>query len=500
MMRLMRSSRPVRSLRSRRSTLPGSALLLLGLVLLLPGAALARPNYFDAFTSFYGISPGDPNYACGNCHLKWEGTGARNPYGTAVEQQLYLAKPVIDAIRDIETLDTDLDGFSNVDEIVTYGTLPGFSCDNYTIALNTPPFFQSMITPLVPTCLEAMDLLVTPVELTLLTKVGTTETFDIQLVNNGTASPITVGGYAFLPGATAGLSVTGPPLPLVIPVGASATITVQFTPPFSALVNGTLRVDSDDPDEPAIDVPVGGIAFVPNLAPAAKRAECLESVQRSVERLTRTYLKEWSGCFVAELRGQACDAGRRDLRIAQAEQRLRDAIGGAGDRACAGAGLTPSLLGLPDQCGGGCGAIAVTTLGRWADCLICRETESTSTMLDDTLGTALPDLPPGALGGVQQGCTRATAASVQRAIRAVQRKLAACELANVTAASPVDCATSLAAEIDRATANVGRAIDRCKDTSGMAGCRFEPGADPACLADTATGVAGDLVEAVFATE
>lgn len=483
-----------------RSFLRSLVVLVCGIALL-PAAAHARPNYFEAFTTYYGIAPDAPNYACGNCHLRWAGTGARNPYGTAVEQQLYIgAKPIIDAIRDIENLDTDGDGFTNVEEIVDHGTLPGFSCGNYTIATGTPPFFQSLITPLVPTCLEAMDLRVTPVEVTALTKVGSTDSFPIELINNGTDSPITVSAYAFLPGATAGLTVVGPPLPLVVPVGGSAILTIQFTPAVSAVVAATLRVSSDDPDEPTIDVPVGGISFVPNLAPAAKRAACFESAQRRAQGLTRKHLKEWGACFLAELRGEACDAGRRDLRIAQAEARLRSSVGGDGDRACAGAGLTPTLLGLPDQCGGGCGAIALTSIARWADCLVCRQEEATSAMLAATTGTTLPDLPAQPLGLVQQGCARATVLGVERAIGALQKKLATCELDNVGVASPVDCAATHAADVARLTARVGSAIDRCPDTTGMAGCRFEPGADPACLADAATAIASDLLEAVFETE
>ena len=52
--------------------------------------ALARPTYFDVFTTRYGITASDRLYACGVCHYKWTGTGARNPFGYAVEQQLYI--------------------------------------------------------------------------------------------------------------------------------------------------------------------------------------------------------------------------------------------------------------------------------------------------------------------------------------------------------------------------------------------------------------------------
>ena len=86
----------------------------MGGVLALPPPAAARPLYFDTFTSLYGITEGNDLYACGVCHRRWEGTGARNPFGTAVEQQLYLAKPITAAIQAVEGNDTDLDGVSNV--------------------------------------------------------------------------------------------------------------------------------------------------------------------------------------------------------------------------------------------------------------------------------------------------------------------------------------------------------------------------------------------------
>ncbi len=72
-------------------------------------------------------------------------------------------------------------------------------------------------------------------------------------------------------------------------------------------------------------------------------------------------------------------------------------------------------------------------------------------------------------------------------------------LANVTATSPEDCPVALASEISEAAAKVDATIDSCPSTAGMEGCRFEPGADPACLGDAATTIGTDLVEAVFAT-
>ncbi|HEY8514765.1 MAG TPA: hypothetical protein VIS07_04525 [Candidatus Binatia bacterium] len=484
----------------RTRTIAVGVLATLAWLTALPSAALARPNYFQAFVDFYGFTPEQDLYSCGVCHLRWQGTGARNPYGTAIEQQLYInAKPIIDAIRDVENVDTDLDGFTNVEELVTYGTLPGYSCDNFAIALNTPANFQSLITPLVPSCLEPMDVRVSPIELSFVTRVGRSDTLTVEVINNGTDYPITVSGYDLVPGTTAGLSVSGPPLPLVIPVGERATLDVTFAPTGPTLLAEVLRISSDDPDEPALDVPIGGLGFVRTLAPAAKRAACHAAVERGFEALTRIHLGRWASCWLDELRGVACDPGRRDQAIARAELRLRDLLGGARDRACGGAGLTPTLLGLPETCGGGCGAIQVHTLGDWADCLACRQREVTSTMLEAALGSTPPD-PPQVVGATPHRCARTLVKRMQRAITALQKKRAACELANVTAASPVDCATTLAPEVTRLTARIGAALDRCRDTTGLDGCRFAPGGDSSCLATSAAQIAASLVEAVFATD
>ena len=66
--------------------------LAIGLTLLAATPAAARPPYFDALTARYGFAEGDRLFACGVCHYKWEGTGARNPFGASVQQQLYVGK------------------------------------------------------------------------------------------------------------------------------------------------------------------------------------------------------------------------------------------------------------------------------------------------------------------------------------------------------------------------------------------------------------------------
>lgn len=477
----------------------GVAAAALALTLVAAGTAAARPSYFATFTGIYGLVEGEDLYACGVCHRRWEGTGARNPYGSAVEQQLYIGKLISDAILDIEAADSDGDGFTNVDEIAVHGTLPGYACDNYTLAIDPPPNFQSLITPFVPSCLEPKDVLIAPEALAFVTQVNKVDIVPVAIVNNGTDDPITVSAYELLPGAHAALGLSGPATPIVIPVGQQATVDVSFSPLATGLATGTLRITSDDPDEPTIDVPLSGIAFVKNLAPADTRAACFKEAERRLEVFSKQHLKEWGRCYLDELRGLACDTGRRDFKTGLAEAKLRAAVGGAKDRRCAGAGLTPTLLDLPLQCGAPCAGIQITSIATWADCLVCRQSAATVAMLDAAVGTEPPDLPLNLLGADAHRCNRSLVNGVRRAARKIQKALGACRLENVTAGSPVDCDAVLASAIAQEAARADAVIDRCRDTTDMLGCLFVLSPDPQCVGDASQAIAEDLVDAVFET-
>jgi hypothetical protein len=463
------------------------------------GAAQARPNYFEVFTGLYGLTPGEDLYACGVCHRRWEGTGARNPYGNALEQQLYIGKTITNAILDVEDDDTDLDGFTNGDEIANWITLPGYSCADYDLVINPPSNFQMLITPGVPSCLEPKDVEVTPTVFAFLTEVGKVGTVAVEVRNNGTDEDITVSGFELLAGSSPRLMVSGAPAPIVVAVGETATLEVSFTPVITEFVSGTLRIATDDPDEPTIDVGLTGIAFVKNLAPVAARAACFAEAEKRLAKLGRTSLKEWGRCYLDELAGVACDAGHRNLKLAQAEARLRNALGGSRDRRCAGAGLTPSRLDLPDFCAAPCGSIELNTIADWADCLVCRQEAATDAMLEAAIGTSPPDLPANLLGKEALRCNAKVVKGMQRGIAAIQDLLGDCALENVTAASPSDCPVVLASEIAAAGADVDADLASCRSTSDMEGCRFEPGADPTCLGDAATAIGAGLVDAVFGT-
>lgn len=465
--------------------------------LLAPTIVQARPLYFQNLTTIYGLVPGDEIYACGVCHQRWEGTGGRNPYGTAVEQQLYLGKSIVDAILDIANEDTDLDGFLNGDELANHRTLPGYNCSNYGLAVNPPAWFQSIITPGVPTCLEPKDIEVTPSIVALLTEVGEPTSAVVELINNGTDFPVEITSVAFLAGAHPTLSVVAPPTPFSIPVGERVQVQVQFNAPGSVLAAGTLRIASDDPDESNIDVAVSALSFVDPLAPPDVRARCLKDMEKGLERLTKAHLREWGDCYLDEAAGVACDTAKRDVRIAKAEAKLRSVVGGARDRNCAGASMSAGLLGLPAQCGAPCGSITQNTMTRIADCLVCQQTAATNAMLTATIGTAPPDLPMTTLSPAAQRCSQQLVIGVQNGIRAVQRAIAACELEAVVADTEVDCEAQLAPVLAREAAKADQKLDRCTDTTGMEGCLFGPSPDPACLGLTAVQVGTTLAETVF---
>lgn len=469
-------------------------------LLLAPLTAHSRPVYFDNLTSMYGIVMGEDLYACGICHRRWEGTGGRNPFGLAVEQQLYLGKSITEAITDIAGEDTDGDGYTNDDELANFRTLPGYSCANFDLVIDPPANFQSLITPGVPTCLEPKDIKVDPTDVSFVTRAGSTANATVTILNNGADFALQVTGVALLPGAPASLTVTAPTLPVSIPVGGSVPVTLTFAPTGSLLVGATLRITSDDPDETDLDVPVSLLAFVQPLAPSEVRGACLKDVEKQLEQLTKARLGACGRCYLDELRGVACDAARRDLTVAKAEARLRDTVGGARDRHCAANTLSPSLLGMSPQCGAPCEAINLTSIARLADCAACRATAATDAMLAATVGTTPPDLPGNLLGPDAWRCNRHLVRGVQKGIRSVQKSLGTCELSAALAGTPADCASDLAGELAENAAQVDARRDRCVDTTNMLGCLFEMNPDPTCLGTATTQIGTDLVETVFAPD
>jgi hypothetical protein len=459
------------------------------------GLVEARPVYFDALTTRYDIAPEDRTYVCGNCHYRWNGTGARNDFGSAVEQQLYAGKSISQALADLEPMDADGDGFTNLEELATHQTLPGYSCSNFFLADGAPIGYDTFITPLVPSCLEPKDIRISPTSLSFITKAGTSDVVRVQVINNGRTDPIAVSSYGFVAGSHPALSVSGPPLPLVLNVGEIAELDVTFSPPSAIIATGTLRIASDDPDEPTIDLSAQAFGFTQTLASVADRVRCLKSVDKELRRYSDRLFREWNRCFVDEVRGLACDVGTRELEIAQAETRFRDAIGGSKDKVCAGELLNASLLGLPASCGGTCDQ-TVTSMASFASCLVCRANEGRDEMLRQGIGTAPPDSPSNVAGTTAANrCEKQIASRIAKGIASIQKILGRCELANV-GEPPVDCAAANASALTKIRKRVDEARNRCTDSTGLLGCLYEGGTEN-CLGDAATSIGSTLVDAIF---
>jgi hypothetical protein len=105
--------------------------LLPGLVLV--GAAWARPEAPEAFCQTYSDAPAciAGAVSCTTCHVQ-AGPPAHNPYGAdlgaARDAALPFGDDIARALLEIEALDSDGDGVSNLEEILA-GTEPGFSTD-----------------------------------------------------------------------------------------------------------------------------------------------------------------------------------------------------------------------------------------------------------------------------------------------------------------------------------------------------------------------------------
>jgi hypothetical protein len=476
------------------------AALAVAATLLVGGAASARPLYFDNLTALYGFTEGDDLHACGVCHRRWDGTGARNPYGNSVEQQLYLGKTILDSLMDVEGDDTDLDGFTNGEELATFATLPGYSCDNYLLAIDPPPNFQSLITPAVASCLEPQDILVAPTQFSFITEVGEEATETVELINNGTDFPIEVTQVAFEGAADPSLDFVAPATPLSLGVGERVDVVLTHRPTRSASLAATLRIASDDPDEPIVDVTLTALSFVPLLASPDDREACQGEISKQMERYTKAHARALRTCFLDELRGRACRRGHLDADLAKAEARLRSAVGGERDKHCAGNGLTPALLGMPDTCADPCGQVELRSIRDLADCLVCQQGEASSALVEATTGARPPDGPATVLGSRVWKCSRKVQIGAEKSLRKMQKSLQACELDNVTANAPIDCGLELGGELQAASDAVDERFLACSDTTGMQACANDPEADPDCLGAATRTQAERLVDAVFADD
>ncbi len=483
--------------RGARATTRAAAALALacGLVLALATHAAARPTYFEVATATYGIGDDSRIYGCGICHKRWTGTGQRNPFGLAVQQHLYAGKTINQALAAVENLDSDGDGVTNVAELADFHTFPGFSCANFEDAVGFVSGFDTYVTPEVATCLDPIDLDLSTAAWSFVAYVGQTAELTLELINHGAQLPIAVTSVELLAGAHSSLSIASlPSAPFAIPVGERAAVTLRFSPAAAVFATATLRVTSNDPDEPVLDVMLSGIGVPRALAAVEIRRPCRAQVDGAFARYSRSHLRDWTRCAAREAQGLDCGAPQRDFRIAQAQAALRAVLGGALDRSCQGAGLNPGLAGYDTACSvaGNCASLTVSGFVSLAECLICRQEEATNQLLDAAIGVAPPDLPATLAPG-DGLCLRRLLPGIERAVGKLRATIATCELASLDAEPAVDCLATTAADGAHMRDTVTGLITRCGTPTGISGCEFGPDAEPGCLATAATTAATALV-------
>ena len=111
------------------------SILTLGIVLLLIGSnGWAFPNLLTDFNTTYGTA-GTRLDTCGTCHFDFNGGGALNPYAT----------------NQAEGADPDADQATSLAEIDAL-FMPGYSCANYTQAVNAPANLATYVDPANPGC------------------------------------------------------------------------------------------------------------------------------------------------------------------------------------------------------------------------------------------------------------------------------------------------------------------------------------------------------------
>ncbi len=483
--------------------------MVLALIVSGAGTAEARPTYFDVLTETYGITEGSRLHSCSICHFKWDGTGPRNPYGNAVQQQLYVGKSIHNSLADVETMDSDEDGFTNVSELLEHLTLPGYSCLNYFEATGAPQGFTGFAVPGVESCLDPLDVRISLPSITILADAGSSGTAELVVYNNGSEFPLTVSAYELVAGSSPMFTVDGPSAPFDIPLGENVTLSVGFSPPSGGFEDALLRILTNDPDpeEATIDVGLSGVGVMHVLAPAGQRRSCLGSVAKRFTRYGKGHVREWNRCYLDAVWGRACSEGLREVRIAGAEDKLHRAVGGRRDRVCAADGLTPSLLGLADDCGGGCEGIGLGSLDDLVDCLVCRQAQATATRFAAASGSNPPDLPAPAASAETAACQSRLLKGVSRSALVALKVGARCATANIEATEPVDCSEALSVKLEKLRTRAAGQLGRCADTTGLSGCPFptaaeleaDPSAtaDPACLGTTSLDVAGELVDLLF---
>jgi hypothetical protein len=117
------------------------------------------------------------------------------------------------------------------------------------------------ITALPSLTLANPDIATTPVELIFSTVTGQPTAAEPLLVSNVGSAPLQISSLALLGVNPSHFQLVSPPsLPFSISAGGSATLDVRFAPTIVGALSAQLRIGSDDPDQPLLDVGLYGLS------------------------------------------------------------------------------------------------------------------------------------------------------------------------------------------------------------------------------------------------
>ena len=220
---------------------------------------------------------------------------------------------------------------------------------------------------------------------------------------------------------------------------------------------------------------------------------CRKNVAKQQDRYRKAHEKEWSRCFETEGDGLSCDDAERDAKLAAADAALRDGLGGAKDKKCAGANRTPLSLGHGTSCPQPCASITLFEIDDLADCSVCLADALDGAALEAAWGAAPPELPDKTPASAAS-CQEHLAKAAQGLAAGWTKALAKCERKSAGQDPPADCAADPG--VAKAQDKARREIEGCTSFSGLSGCAEAGDVDGvlACMSEAlevpATGYVG----------
>jgi hypothetical protein len=200
-------------------------------------------------------------------------------------------------------------------------------------------------------------------------------------------------------------------------------------------------------------------------------AKCRDRVAKGQSKYLKRYLKAWTRCYDSRTAGTSCDTAGRDAALAAAASELRSRLGGTKDKACAGAGLTPSSLGHGSTCPAPCNALRLFDVTDLATCSICLAESYADAGLSAAYGSTPPALPA-PVPGAALSCQKRLGKTTSNLASKWSDALARCEQGNASGKTvpPAVCSSDPDGRIAQAQGQAENSINHCDDFTGIAGC------------------------------